>query len=227
MSGSKVSQGTKRWAQHLARQAVSKGQISKASSCERCGAEGETHGHHADYSRPLDVEWLCRVCHGREHRSEPTWLERARELRAQGLSYQKIAAEVGVAWSTAHKRLNPEAAERYNRTGNRSKSRKTKREAQQRQNRQEARRGRCQRCGGLMGISVTWDGTCRPCRKIQSHERALVVVEMWARGCSMAEIGTALSWSEETVGAMMRFYRKQGYDLPLRVTPRNSVPRNA
>ncbi|MPZ36649.1 MAG: hypothetical protein GEU95_01075 [Rhizobiales bacterium] len=39
--------------------------------CTRCGAPG-TEMHHADYSRPLDVEWLCRPCHVAEHHPEAT-----------------------------------------------------------------------------------------------------------------------------------------------------------
>jgi hypothetical protein len=35
--------------------------------CERCGRE-DTHGHHEDYSKPLDVNWLCPPCHGERHR---------------------------------------------------------------------------------------------------------------------------------------------------------------
>ena|SRR5215471_6534448 len=35
--------------------------------CERCGAPN-AHAHHDDYAKPLDVRWLCRACHGIEHR---------------------------------------------------------------------------------------------------------------------------------------------------------------
>lgn len=35
--------------------------------CERCGATEDIHAHHADYSKPLEVEWLCRRCHKQEH----------------------------------------------------------------------------------------------------------------------------------------------------------------
>jgi ribosomal protein S27AE len=35
--------------------------------CENCGAP-DAHAHHDDYSQPLDVRWLCRACHGIEHR---------------------------------------------------------------------------------------------------------------------------------------------------------------
>lgn len=38
--------------------------------CERCGA-ANAHAHHDDYTRPLDVRWLCRACHAVEHRKVP------------------------------------------------------------------------------------------------------------------------------------------------------------
>jgi uncharacterized OB-fold protein len=36
-----------------------------AEACRICG--GKAHAHHADYDRPLDVEWLCRTHHVRLH----------------------------------------------------------------------------------------------------------------------------------------------------------------
>lgn len=41
----------------------------KRLPCERCGATHCVHGHHEDYSRPLDVRWLCPKCHARHHLS--------------------------------------------------------------------------------------------------------------------------------------------------------------
>jgi ribosomal protein S27AE len=37
--------------------------------CEQCGDE-PTHAHHDDYSKPLDVRWLCPQCHRAEHGQE-------------------------------------------------------------------------------------------------------------------------------------------------------------
>lgn len=41
--------------------------------CERCGAE-KAEKHHEDYSKPLEVRWLCRDCHLQEHRERVEWI---------------------------------------------------------------------------------------------------------------------------------------------------------
>ena len=38
-------------------------------ACETCG-EIAVEAHHADYSKPLEVRWLCRSCHRRYHAVE-------------------------------------------------------------------------------------------------------------------------------------------------------------
>lgn len=35
--------------------------------CEVCGANDNLHAHHHDYSKPLDVTWLCAAHHHRHH----------------------------------------------------------------------------------------------------------------------------------------------------------------
>ena len=37
--------------------------------CQECGAAENVHAHHHDYSKPLDVTWLCSDCHWQEHAS--------------------------------------------------------------------------------------------------------------------------------------------------------------
>lgn len=49
--------------------AVHLGQIDKPHTCSECGcANMRIDGHHSDYSKPLDVEWLCTTCHNKRHR---------------------------------------------------------------------------------------------------------------------------------------------------------------
>lgn len=44
---------------------VSAGRIMK-ENCEICGSSS-SEAHHVDYSKPLNVVWLCRLHHAREH----------------------------------------------------------------------------------------------------------------------------------------------------------------
>jgi hypothetical protein len=44
--------------------AVSNGTLKRSEVCEMCKVNiGKMEGHHEDYSKPLDVIWLCRKCH--------------------------------------------------------------------------------------------------------------------------------------------------------------------
>lgn len=56
-------------ARRKVRYALSKGYITK-QSCEECGEE-KAQAHHDDYSKPLDIRWLCQRCHDRWHDEHP------------------------------------------------------------------------------------------------------------------------------------------------------------
>jgi hypothetical protein len=51
--------------------AVLKGRLTKPASCERCGTVGYIEAAHADYSKVLDVVWLCRRCHRQWDAAQP------------------------------------------------------------------------------------------------------------------------------------------------------------
>jgi hypothetical protein len=51
--------------------AVKRGILVRPDTCEQCGGPGPIEGAHADYSRRLDVRWLCRSCHRRWDRISP------------------------------------------------------------------------------------------------------------------------------------------------------------
>ena len=51
------------------RKAVSKGEIVRPDSCEKCRRRVRLYGHHTDYSKPLKVVWVCGSCHKLLHTS--------------------------------------------------------------------------------------------------------------------------------------------------------------
>lgn len=58
----------------LARKRVEKalyyGKIFRPNHCEHCGAITVIQAHHADYSKPLDVIWVCESCHQKIHSTD-------------------------------------------------------------------------------------------------------------------------------------------------------------
>ena len=51
-----------------ARYAVKVGKLNKPKKCEVCEKIKSLQGHHEDYSKPLDVVWLCSGCHAEADR---------------------------------------------------------------------------------------------------------------------------------------------------------------
>lgn len=62
------------WAQRALRSAEKAGLVQK-QPCKICG-DPDSEAHHADYARPMDVDWYCR----RHHRAEHS------RLNAEGMS---------------------------------------------------------------------------------------------------------------------------------------------
>jgi len=67
---------------------IKNGDIKKIP-CERCGKTKNIHAHHEDYSKPLDVIWLCVKCH----------VERYKEMRRcqrRGLAIPVVGIQSGM-----------------------------------------------------------------------------------------------------------------------------------
>ena len=53
-------------AHRLLEEELRKGNI-KPEECYFCGSTKFIDGHHYDYSKPLEVVWMCKKCHKRFH----------------------------------------------------------------------------------------------------------------------------------------------------------------
>ena len=63
--------------------ALRSGVIVRPTTCGGCGVECKPEAHHTDYSKPLDVIWLCDACHKKEHRLS---------VKAYALKYHRTEA---------------------------------------------------------------------------------------------------------------------------------------
>lgn len=65
---STLRQPHKQRARMAVHQAVMSGRLQRPFFCPVCSLTARVEAHHSDYSRPLDVLWMCRQCHARLHR---------------------------------------------------------------------------------------------------------------------------------------------------------------
>lgn len=47
--------------------ALRDGVITRPEQCENCKGTDRLHAHHMDYDKPLEVIWLCPICHKEKH----------------------------------------------------------------------------------------------------------------------------------------------------------------
>ena len=57
-------------AQNKLNEALRAGKIVRPNKCVVCQKECKPQAHHYDYSKPLDVMWLCVRCHANVHKNE-------------------------------------------------------------------------------------------------------------------------------------------------------------
>ena len=81
----------------LARRLAAKAQkdgILIPEPCEVCG-NPRVEKHHDDYDKPMDIRWLCRLCHSRVHLFGSEWIERAKKRLAhlKGIPFSYMSEE--------------------------------------------------------------------------------------------------------------------------------------
>ena len=47
-----------------------RGELKRSRKCEACGSRKRIVGHHEDYYKPLEVQWLCDRCHCKQDHTE-------------------------------------------------------------------------------------------------------------------------------------------------------------
>lgn len=57
----------KQQARAVVNHAIRDGKITKPVACMDCGMVTKLEAHHKDYSKPLDVDWICKHCHENRH----------------------------------------------------------------------------------------------------------------------------------------------------------------
>ena len=61
--------------------AIRTGKLVKPKTCSQCNrttSSRRLHGHHGNYTKPLEVIWMCSVCHGDQHPSSASCSESTR-----------------------------------------------------------------------------------------------------------------------------------------------------
>jgi hypothetical protein len=95
--------------------AIRSGRITRSVFCQLCLGIGRIEAHHEDYSKPLEIVWICHFCHGVLSGRLPYCWDQSREtiyaeaisLRNAGASYRTISKQVGFSLSTVYKIMHP------------------------------------------------------------------------------------------------------------------------
>lgn len=142
--------------------------------------------------------------------------EHARSLRESGLSYVRIADELGCSRTTAYRLVNPAYHEldiRYKQE--RPEHYRGLRVAYHKRLMEESP-NRCVECGAGMNPRGKRGGRCIACRTEQSKQRRETIQRLWSEGRSLPEIAGVLNTTVNSVGQTMVLMRRDGWNLPLR-----------
>lgn len=58
----------RRYSRVIVGNALQNGSLVKPEICETCSSSRKIEAHHDDYTKPLNVRWLCEDCHKEWHR---------------------------------------------------------------------------------------------------------------------------------------------------------------
>lgn len=58
--------------------------LIRPKECEICRSDIKIEGHHKDYTKPLEVQWLCKSCHVKVHVKEKNERDKRQEESKKG-----------------------------------------------------------------------------------------------------------------------------------------------
>ena len=76
--------------------AIKSGGIKPKSVCEVCFSQTKLQGHHPDYSKPLNVIWVCTPCHAKIHHGEKfkDSVSLLKEAGCKGQYYKEVLCQI-------------------------------------------------------------------------------------------------------------------------------------
>lgn len=88
-SARRLQNAEKQRARKTASRAIKIGRLVRPKTCQQCGIHAcRIDGHHADYTQPLLIEWLCLRCHGAADRRRH--IREYAELQALGEVLEEV-----------------------------------------------------------------------------------------------------------------------------------------
>ena len=91
-------------ARNAVKHALAKGILVKGE-CVTCGIDEDIHGHHEDYSKLLEVIWLCSQCHAKLHNDRNRDLLKVKKDKViqrllLGYTMKEVAAYFKISYNT-------------------------------------------------------------------------------------------------------------------------------
>jgi hypothetical protein len=83
-NANELSARIKKMSRAILTYAIENNLIERPHECESCGKWCVPDGHHTNYFEPLNVVWLCKICHLAQHptrRHEVSPIPRAKKER--------------------------------------------------------------------------------------------------------------------------------------------------
>jgi hypothetical protein len=139
--------------------------------------------------------------------------DKAVALRADGMTYQQIADQLGTSVTTVYRNCNPAVAERDRQRARQWSKAHPEQERERVRDFRRRTTGTCLVCGGPMGRGKNLNGQCRRCAKLARWQ---TIQDMWLAGAKLQEVADAVGKSTNLLGPEMRAMRVAGWNLPHR-----------